>query len=734
MRYINFTLPGKPDLLVSMVENADGSIQVTLNLAPGAKGDIRGLFFDVRDASLLPHLSVSGSDVTTSKFGDESVMDLGRGVNMQGGGRGPFDGGVAFGSPGNGKDVISSTTFTLSSDVGGLTLDDFALVDFGVRFTGGGTPPKNVMTTPAAADAHDDVLVATEDETITFDVLANDTDEDGTADFRIVSVSDPEHGTATISADGKSIIYTPDHDYSGPDSFSYEMTDGHGSGDSADATIGVIAVADAPDLTVTTAAGSNVNEIVITVSAAVTDTDGSEYIDRFEFSGLPAGAVIVGESDLVYDPATNGQTMSQTFTVQLAANTDFDFDLGVTAISKEVSNGSEAGSTETVGVLVEANTNSFDMNFEAVDQSIWGSGDSFVLEDNRFLGFEFDPAEIETGGFVYGSADLYLKAGFQSHLTFNGGEIDAEVPYEIVIDTTYNHTTDVLQIESFADLLSGGAFSTEGPTGNYMLDFIFNWAIKAELGLDFAVDDVELFSFDEGSNNSINILNIDAEDIGIGYEFPFGLSAELAWPSISTDSLASLTNVFSSIGASNNFFTLGLDVDQALADIFLRGVNPFSLGFDVGVAGGSVDLLDVDLSAGLNFLQEFIMTVGELEGTLVFENGATQAWDFSDIVLTEASQYDADGDGVIEFSLDLTPDATLTNDTDLGINFGYNIDLLKADGWWDIGVDSGDWSEGPLWSVGDTFPVASIDLYESTFALQFQSQTLNFSANEVVIA
>jgi len=87
------------------------------------------------------------------------------------------------------------------------------------------------------------------------------------------------------------------------------MIDGHGGGDSATAAVAVIAVADAPTLSLTTAPGANVNEILLTVSAAVTDTDGSEYLDRFTFAGLPAGATIVGEGDLVYDPTGTTQTL-----------------------------------------------------------------------------------------------------------------------------------------------------------------------------------------------------------------------------------------------------------------------------------------------------------------------------------------------------------------------------------------------------------------------------------------
>jgi hypothetical protein len=58
-----------------------------------------------------------------------------------------------------------------------------------------------------------------------FDVLANDSDPDGDS-LTIVSTSTPLHGTASIS--GGKVSYKPATDYSGPDSFSYTVSDGKG--------------------------------------------------------------------------------------------------------------------------------------------------------------------------------------------------------------------------------------------------------------------------------------------------------------------------------------------------------------------------------------------------------------------------------------------------------------------------------------------------------------------------
>ncbi|PYR66687.1 MAG: hypothetical protein DMF88_15440 [Acidobacteria bacterium] len=75
-------------------------------------------------------------------------------------------------------------------------------------------------------------------------VLGNDADVEGDA-LSAVVVSDVSHGSLTLNADG-SIIYTPNANYHGADSFTYRVNDG--TLDSADAvvTITVNSVNDAP--------------------------------------------------------------------------------------------------------------------------------------------------------------------------------------------------------------------------------------------------------------------------------------------------------------------------------------------------------------------------------------------------------------------------------------------------------------------------------------------------------
>jgi Bacterial Ig domain len=206
----------------------------------------------------------------------------------------PFDVGIAFGTPGKGKDLVTGPVqFTLDA-VNDITLDDFAHLQFGARTTSFGD--KITTFAPAAPDAQDDAFSIFEDGAsgvddpstsptgVLLNVLANDTDADNdklviTGDFH----DGPLHGTVQVvdgddtdSDPGDAILYTPFEDYSGTDSFTYCVSDGNGGQDSATVNVTITAVADTPDLSYEVLSGTPVDKIVLRVTATQTDFDSSE--------------------------------------------------------------------------------------------------------------------------------------------------------------------------------------------------------------------------------------------------------------------------------------------------------------------------------------------------------------------------------------------------------------------------------------------------------------------------
>jgi hypothetical protein len=92
----------------------------------------------------------------------------------------------------------------------------------------GGTDTGSVSVTvtnlndPPVAD--DDALTTEMDAPGNVNVLLGDTDVDGDT-LAVASPSDPDHGSVSCAGTGL-CTYTPDPGYLGPDSFTYEVTDG----------------------------------------------------------------------------------------------------------------------------------------------------------------------------------------------------------------------------------------------------------------------------------------------------------------------------------------------------------------------------------------------------------------------------------------------------------------------------------------------------------------------------
>ena len=86
--------------------------------------------------------------------------------------------------------------------------------------------------------AQDDTAQTRPNKSVSVNVLANDDDADNDS-LSVVNPSDPAHGTATVQANG-TVLYTPDKNYRGTDTFTYEVSDGKGGTDTATVTVNVV--------------------------------------------------------------------------------------------------------------------------------------------------------------------------------------------------------------------------------------------------------------------------------------------------------------------------------------------------------------------------------------------------------------------------------------------------------------------------------------------------------------
>ena len=99
----------------------------------------------------------------------------------------------------------------------------------------------SVNDNPIAAN---DFVTTNEDNSVIVNVLSNDSDVDGDS-LAINSVTKSSNGAAAIIS-GNRIMYTPNANFNGKDSFGYTIRDGKGGSSSATVTVTVNAINDPP--------------------------------------------------------------------------------------------------------------------------------------------------------------------------------------------------------------------------------------------------------------------------------------------------------------------------------------------------------------------------------------------------------------------------------------------------------------------------------------------------------
>ena len=106
--------------------------------------------------------------------------------------------------------------------------------------------------------------------------------------------------------------------------------------------------------------------------------------------------------------------------------------------------------------------------------------------DTGFLGLGTKTLSFSLGtSGTIGSASVNAKAraGVQADLSISTGNFKATLPFQVNLNSTYNKTTDTLQISATDLQLKGGHFTAAGVTGafNFGLDFGLQGSAKLTL-------------------------------------------------------------------------------------------------------------------------------------------------------------------------------------------------------------------------------------------------------------
>jgi hypothetical protein len=263
----------------------------------------------------------------------------------------------------------------------------------------------SVQDAPVATD--DEITAAEDSGTLSFNVLDNDSDAD-TGDTLTLAAPVTD-GFVTIAQDG-TVSGTPPADYTGTQVISYTVTDGNGNSDTADLTVTVTSVQDAP---VATDDEITVAEDSGALSFNVLDNDSDA--DTGDTLSLAA-------------PVTDGfVTIAQDGTVSGTPPADYT---GAQVISYTVTDG--AGATDT----------------GSVDVSVAAVNDAPVADDATI--------EADAGEVFAGTATASDVEG--DDLTFSMGTGPAHGTVTVHGDGSYTYEADAgfFGLDSFEVVVSDG--------------------------------------------------------------------------------------------------------------------------------------------------------------------------------------------------------------------------------------------------------------------------------------
>ena len=250
------------------------------------------------------------------------------------------------------------------------------------------------------------------DTPVTISVLANDNDPDGDV-LTVISVTPPTNGAAVLNPDG-TVTYTPNAGYTGPDAFTYTVSDGQGGMSVATANVFVEfwAIQPVVDSSVPTAApgvdGAPISPIDI--GSHVVDQFGTPL--TFAATGLPAGLVIDPTTGVITGTLNANASTDGPFTVTVIVVDGYGVQVTIPLVITATNPGPAAAAdvattaiNQPVVIGVLANDTDPDHDALTVTSTSTPAHGIVVINANGSITFTPDAGFIGTDTFTYTVTD-----------------------------------------------------------------------------------------------------------------------------------------------------------------------------------------------------------------------------------------------------------------------------------------------------------------------------------------
>ncbi|TFH00591.1 MAG: tandem-95 repeat protein, partial [Calditrichales bacterium] len=273
-----------------------------------------------------------------------------------------------------------AVTYTPAANYNGSDSFTYRVRDDGNAVSNTATVTITVNSVNDPPVAMNDLANTDEDTGVIINVLANDTDVDGTlVPGSVTVVGNPAHGSTSVNASNGAVTYTPTAAWSGNDSFTYTVRDNDG-GTSLPATVNISvgAVNDAPLAVNDNAETDEDTAVLINVLTNDSDSDGNLVASTVALNSQPAhgtAQVNPANGQINYIPVENYFGPDQ-FTYTVDDNNDATSNAATVSITVNSVNDppvaidDNANTNEDTEVIIDVLVNDTDVDGTLVPASV----------------------------------------------------------------------------------------------------------------------------------------------------------------------------------------------------------------------------------------------------------------------------------------------------------------------------------------------------------------------------
>ena len=313
------------------------------------------------------------------------------------------------GGPTNGGTSVNATTgavtYTPTGDWYGVDTFIYTVEDDSGAVSNEATVTVTVNSVNDAPVAEDNAASTNEDIAVTIDVLANDSDSDGSlVSSSVIITGGPSNGGTSVNTTTGAITFTPTAGWNGIDTFTYTVEDDSGAASNeATVTVTVGSVNDPPTAVNDAASTDEDVAVVVDVQANDSDSDGSL---------VPSSVTVTGGP-------TNGGTNVNTTTGVITYTPSPEF-YGVDTFTYTVDD--DSGATSNIAIVtITVNSVNDSPVISTLPELKFNEDDSLVYSISNLYDYVADPDHpdsvlhyiLNIGNYVTVTADspnVILKA------------------------------------------------------------------------------------------------------------------------------------------------------------------------------------------------------------------------------------------------------------------------------------------------------------------------------------